>query len=69
MLLQNHAYDAVDTFELSLDDLLNVKVVCASRKEEDHHLASQVLTVVSAQEIEQFEARHLRDIIDRLVGI
>lgn len=63
------AYEKVDTFQLSLEELMDIKVVSASRKEEEQHLASGVLTVVTAQEIEQFGARHLRDVIDRLVGI
>lgn len=63
------AYEKVDTFQLSLDELMSVKVVSASRKEEEQHLAPGVLTIVSAQEIEQYGARHLRDVLDRLVGI
>ena len=63
------AYEKVDTYQLSLEELLNVNVVSASRKEEKQHLAPGIITVVSAQEIKQFGARHLRDVIDRLVGI
>lgn len=63
------AYEKVDVYQLSLEDLLDIKVVSASRKEEKQHLAPGVLTIVSAQEIKQFGARHLRDVIDRLVGI
>ena len=63
------AYEEINTYQLSLEELMSVKVVSASRKEEEQHLASGVLTIVSAQEIKQFGARHLRDVIDRLVGI
>ena len=63
------AYEQVDVFQLSLEDLLDIKVVSASRKEEKQHLAPGVMTIVTAQEIKKFGARHLRDIIDRLVGI
>jgi len=63
------AYDKVDVYQLSLEDLLDIKVVSASRKEEKQHLAPGIVTIVTAQEIKKFGARHLRDIIDRLVGI
>lgn len=68
-LNQLFAYEKVDTYQLSLEELLNINVVSASRKEEKQHLAPGIITIVSAQEIKQFGARHLRDVIDRLVGI
>lgn len=57
-----------DILSLSLEQLLKIKVISASRKEESQHLAPGVITVISSQEIEQYGARHLRDVIDRLVG-
>jgi outer membrane receptor for ferrienterochelin and colicin len=54
---------------LSLEDLLNIQVTSTSRREEAQHLAPGVITIVSAQEIHQYGARHLRDVIDRLVGM
>ena len=63
------AYEKVELYQLSLEELLNTKVISASRKAEDQHLAPGVISVISAQEIEQFGARHLRDVLDRLVGI
>src|SRR3989339_1676605 len=54
---------------LSLEDLLNIQVTSTSRREESQQLAPGVITVVSAQEIHQYGARHLRDVIDRLVGM
>ncbi|MHB8100301.1 MAG: TonB-dependent receptor plug domain-containing protein [Sulfuricurvum sp.] len=54
---------------LSLEDLMNVEITSTSRRPESQHLASGIVTVVSAQEIHQYGARHLRDVIDRLVGI
>ncbi|MCX6074696.1 MAG: TonB-dependent receptor [Campylobacterales bacterium] len=53
---------------LSLEDLLNIQVTSTSRREENQNLAPGVITVISAQEIHQYGARHLRDVIDRLVG-
>jgi len=63
------AYESVDVYQLSLENLLDINVISASRKSEKQHLAPGVISIVSAQEIKQYGARHLRDIIDRLVGI
>ncbi len=59
--------DALST--LSLEDLMNIEVTSTSKRAESQHLASGIVTVVSSQEIHQFGARHLRDVIDRLVGM
>jgi outer membrane receptor for ferrienterochelin and colicins len=58
-----------DLAPLSLEDLLNIQVTSTSRRDESQHLAPGVVTVVSSQEIQQYGARHLRDVIDRLVGM
>ena len=63
------AYQEVDIYQFSLDDLINTDVITASRKPEKQHLAPGVISVISAQEIQQYGARNLRDVIDRLVGI
>lgn len=63
------AYEEVDVYKLSLEEMLDVDVISTSRREEKQHLAPGVLTVVSAQEIAQYGARHLRDVLDRLVGV
>lgn len=54
---------------LSLEDLLNIQVTSTSRREETQQLAPGVITVVSSQEIHQYGARTLGDVIDRLVGM
>lgn len=64
-----HADDPSELAPLSLEDLLNIQVTSTSRRDESQHLAPGVVTVVSAQEIHQYGARHLRDVLDRLVGI
>ncbi|MBF0264855.1 MAG: TonB-dependent receptor plug domain-containing protein [Gammaproteobacteria bacterium] len=69
MIAKSIAYEKVEVYTLSLEELLDTKVVSASRKEEQQHLAPGVITVISEQEIKQYGARHLRDILDRLVGI
>ncbi|MDP2850099.1 MAG: TonB-dependent receptor [Sulfuricurvum sp.] len=63
------ADDSSDLSPLSLEDLLNIQVTSTSRRDESQHLAPGVVTVVSSQEIQQYGARHLRDVIDRLVGM
>ncbi len=62
------AYEKVDTYQLSLEELMDIKVVSASRKAENQHLAPGAITIVTANEIQRYGARHLRDVIDRLVG-
>ena len=53
---------------LSLEELMDVKVTSTSRRAEDQNLAAGVVTIVSSQEIKQYGARHLRDVVDRIVG-
>lgn len=63
------ADDQSELAPLSLEDLLNIQVTSTSRRDESQHLAAGVITVISSQEISQYGARHLRDVIDRLVGM
>lgn len=63
------AEDSSDLSSLSLEDLLNIQVTSTSRRDESQHLAPGVITVVSSQEIQQYGARNLGDVIDRLVGM
>lgn len=56
-----------DLFSLSLDQLAKVSV--ASRYEEPLTAAAAVLTVITAQDIAKYGARHLRDVIDRQVNM
>lgn len=58
-----------DLSPLSLEELLNIQVTSTSRRDESQHLAPGVITVVTSQEIQQYGARHLRDVIDRIVGL
>jgi outer membrane receptor protein involved in Fe transport len=58
-----------DLSPLSLEELLNIQVTSTSRRDESQHLAPGVITVVTSQEISQYGARNLRDVLDRLVGI
>ncbi|MDD5160658.1 MAG: TonB-dependent receptor [Sulfuricurvum sp.] len=63
------ADDQSELAPLSLEDLLNIQVTSTSRRDESQQLAAGVVTVVSSQEIQQFGAKTLGDVIDRLVGM
>ena len=58
------AYQDADLYQFSLEELLDIEVISASRKKEKQHLAPGVISVVTAQDIKAFGARHLRDVID-----
>ena len=53
---------------LSLEELMKVQVTSTSRRAEDQNLAAGVVTIIDSQEMQQFGARHLRDVLDRIVG-
>ena len=53
---------------LSLEELFNIKVSVTSKRDENQHFAPGVISVISSQEIQQYGARNLRDVIDRIVG-
>ncbi|MDD5716972.1 MAG: TonB-dependent receptor [Sulfuricurvum sp.] len=63
------AEDQPDLSPLSLQDLLDIQVTSTSRRDESQHLAPGVITVISSQEIHQYGAKTLGDVIDRLVGM
>ena len=48
---------------------MDVQVTSASRREESQHMAPGIVTVVTSKEMQKYGARHLRDVLDRLVGI
>ncbi len=53
-------------FDMSLEQLLNLKVSVASRRDEIVREAPAVMTIVTREEIEALGARNLMDIINRL---
>ncbi|MDP3300625.1 MAG: TonB-dependent receptor [Sulfuricurvum sp.] len=69
LLQANDADQAVNLSTLSFEDLMNIEVTSTSRRAEPQHMAPGVVTVISAQEIEHYGARHLRDVLDRVVGM
>lgn len=54
--------------KMSLEELMDIQVTAPSRRGENQLLASGVVSVITAQEIREFGARHLRDVFDRIVS-
>lgn len=55
-------------YSLSLADLLKVKISVASLHEETVQEAPGIITVISQEEIQGFQARNLGDVLNRIVG-
>ena len=64
-----NAYEIDDFSSLSLEQLMDVQVTSASRREESQHLAPGIVSVITSKEMQKYGARHLRDVLDRVVGI
>lgn len=58
-----------DIWELSLEELLQIKVVTASKSSLTVEQAPAVMTVISFEEISTFGANNLHDILRRVAGI
>lgn len=58
-----------EVFDMSLEELLNVNVVTASKKLEGQWSAPSVMTVISKEEIELFGSRNLADVLEKVVGM
>jgi outer membrane receptor for ferrienterochelin and colicins len=56
-------------YDMSLEELLHVKVTTASKSEERVHDAPAVVSVVTAQEIESYGAANLAEVLDRVAGL
>ena len=59
----------IDYSEMSLEDLLNVEVVTASKTAESSWDAPAVITTVTKEEIKQFGAIQLRELLERVTGM
>jgi len=55
--------------ELNLIDLTTAKVTVASKKEEQVSDAPGIISIVTAKEIEQFGAKNLKDVLNRVPSI
>ena len=55
-------------FDLSLEDLLQMKVVTASRTEEELRRSTSIMSVITARDIERAGFRTLDDVLARVAG-
>lgn len=55
--------------EMSIEDLLNIRVVTASKQEEDINKAPAIIDVISSRQIEQFGNFSLYEILSYISGI
>ena len=60
--------DGADFLDLSLAELLNVEITTPSRRAESVEAAPGVVTVITRQEIEGYDARNLGEILDRVTS-
>ena len=65
---QEQKQEVMDIEDMSIEDLLNVKVVAASKKAESANDAPGIITIISRSEIEGFSARNLGDVLNRIPG-
>jgi outer membrane receptor for ferrienterochelin and colicin len=67
-----HAEDRILSIEelvnLSLEELLQVKIITASRSEETLSTAPGVMSVITAKEIEQFGSNSLFEVLERVTS-
>jgi len=56
----------IDPFDLTLEQLGQVSVIAASQREEPISDAPGVVTVVTSEDIKNFGARNIADIVNRL---
>jgi outer membrane receptor for ferrienterochelin and colicins len=61
--------EAEDLMDLSLEDLMNVKVTTTSKTEEKISEAAGVISVVNQDEMLRFGARTLKDVLMRMPSI
>lgn len=61
--------DSIDYSEMSLEDLLNVEVVTASKQAESIWDAPAVITTITSDEIEAFGHNQLRDVLELATGV
>ena len=61
--------DDLDFSEMSLEDLLNVEVVTASKQAESVWDAPGIIAVITKEEIKAFGPNQLRDVLELAAGI
>lgn len=64
---QEAALDSL--FDLSLEELMNVKITTASKQEESVADAAAIISVITAKDIQSYGAISLVDVLDRATGM
>lgn len=64
----NAQQQEVDLYSMSLEDLMNLTVTSASKKEEKAVNAPSIITTITAKEIESFGGSNLYEILERSPG-
>jgi len=61
-------YDVKDIFELSLEELMQVEVIVASKVSQKQEEAPSIVSVVTSREIEMYGARDITDVLRMIPG-
>ncbi len=65
----NEVFDQNDIFNISIEQLLDVKVSSVSKKKENLDRAPGIVTVITATQIKEFGARNLTDVLVTIPGL
>lgn len=68
IVISNSVFSQTELKKLSLEELQNIQVVTASKKEEPIELAPNVMYVIGADEIKRYGYRKIEDLVTRIPG-
>ena len=60
--------DTEDLFDMSIEELMDMEIVSASKKVETVRETPSNITIVTEQQIKEWGARHLQDVLKRVAG-
>lgn len=69
MSQENQSPKTQELYDLSIEELLNIKVITASRYEQSITDAPGIISVITAKEIEQFGAMNLFEVLNRVPNV
>jgi len=69
LLLQAQSFNADPLFDLSLDELLNIQITSASKKEENLLTAPSAVEIITKEELEALKCNRLSECIEYVTGI
>lgn len=61
--------DYADLFDMSIEELMDVRIITASKFEESMHDAHASISIITKEQISQFGGSYLADILERLVNV